>query len=114
MRTKWDTFWESRWNVIRGLYEAFLCTRKNGRNAKEFSSKKWWAFVLMCLAVGNHAHLHFDPLSHWVVELSNAGISDFVIGAMITSLDVLAGWAAKVYKDAYKAEQAAIKANEAV
>lgn len=88
--------WIWKYNFVRGLYEAFFCVEKNGQ-PKSFSSKKFFAFVLLTLAVGNHLHLHLWAESHWVVVLHKSGVDNIVTTALITSLDVLAGWAQHVY-----------------
>jgi len=51
----------------------------------------------MSLAVANHVHLHLSPGDHWIVALQEQGVDNIVMTALITSLDILAGWAQTVY-----------------
>jgi len=92
-----NKFWHSKYNMMRLFYEAFFCVIKNGEKIKRFSLKKFFAFILINLAVANHLHLHLDPGSHWVIALTEQKVSTMVITALIASLDVLAGWSTQVY-----------------
>ena len=87
-------------NVIRRIFEALFCERKNGGDKKEFSTKKMWALILVSMAVANKIELSMNGLQHWVVILSRHGVSDAVIISMIASLDALAAWALAVYSNA--------------
>lgn len=89
--------WKLKYNGFRVVFEAFFCEKKNGDDNKTFSSKKFFAFVLMSLAIANHLHLHLSPGSHWVKELAEAKVADGVTIALIASLDTLAAWALSVY-----------------
>ena len=90
-------FWHSRYNIFRLFYESFFCVVKNGDKIKRFSLKKFFALILLSLAVGNHLHLHLSPGSHWIIALTEQKVDTIVITALIGSLDVLAGWATQVY-----------------
>lgn len=92
-----ERIWYKKWNVIRLLFEAFFCIKKNGESEKTFSSKKFWAFVLVTMAIMNHLDLHLYPEEHWTVKLQKEGVSSSVAIALIASLDALAAWALSVY-----------------
>jgi len=97
-RSKIMKAWNWKHNWIRIVFEAFFCEDKGDEGDKRsFSSKKFFAFVLMALAIVNHAHLHLSPETHWVKDLADAGVADGVTIALIASLDALAAWALSVY-----------------
>ena len=84
----------------RRIFISLFCEQKNGKNIKEFSTKKMWALILVAMAVANKIELSINGLGHWVVILSRHGVSDAVIISMIASLDALAAWALAVYSAA--------------
>lgn len=86
--------------IIKQSFVALFCEKKNGGNKKEFSTKKMWALILVFMAVANKIELSINGLDHWVVVLSQHGVSDAVIISMIASLDALAAWALAVYSNA--------------
>lgn len=92
-----EKYWYKKWNVIRLLFEAFFCEKKNGEDRRTFSSKKFWAFVLVSMAIMNHLDLHIRPNDHWTVALTKKHVSSGVAIALIASLDALAAWALSVY-----------------
>lgn len=90
-----ERLWFSDWNIIRMIFEASLCVKKNDK--KEFSIKKCLALIISGLAIGNHAGLHFDASNHWVVTLSTMKVGNSITIALIASLDALAAWALAIY-----------------
>lgn len=95
-----SNFWKSEFNVVRVVFEAFFCEYRYQEAVITFSSKKFWAFVLMLLAIMNHAELHFWPETHWSVLLSKKNVPESIVISLIASLDMLAGWALGVYAKA--------------
>ena len=98
MKLTWTNFKGNILYFLSRPFTMFFFEQKQG--VYQFSTKKMWAFLLTALAVANHAHLHIDPASHWISTLKK--VDSNIIIAMIASLDGLAGWALKVYKDGKK------------
>jgi hypothetical protein len=62
-----------------------------------FSTRKFWALLFCIMAVVEKAKLVFWSKWHFSVALHNAGVSDAVVIALITSLDAMALGALMVY-----------------
>ncbi len=89
--------WRWDYNLIRRVYEALFCAKKNGDTIKTFSTKKCASTLAVTLALMNHLDLHLDPSNHWVVALKEQGVSDMVTTALIVSLDGMAATFKAVY-----------------
>lgn len=88
------------------ILQAIFCEYKNGKDYKEFSTKKTAAVILTTLAVIDLACLFFGWGAHWTERLTAAGVSEAVMVPIVTGEFALPGWAFKIYKDG-KAENAA-------
>jgi len=92
--------------MMKRFLEAVFCERKNGKDNKEFSTKKTGAVVLTFLAVIDLACLFFGWGTHWTVRLTMAGVPESVLIPIVSGEFALPGWAFKIYKDG-KAQNAA-------
>ena len=90
IRFSWDKFWGSRWNIVRGMFEAFFCVVKNGKEIKTFSAKKFFAFAFAVLTLHSDITLVVHTDQHWIVDLTKAlklaALSDNAISAIIITI----------------------------
>jgi hypothetical protein len=82
--------------TLKRIYQAFFCEPKNG-NGPEFSTKKFWAIILLIIAISEKIKLVYFTSYHFSVYLSTLGVSDNVIISLIVSIDGLAFGALAVY-----------------
>ncbi len=84
-----NEIWFNKWNLIRQVFEAFVCEKKNGDSYKSFSIKKFIAMIFTGLCIHSNAVLIFDTANHWAAKLSSLGVPEAIIITMIASVNVL-------------------------